>query len=66
MQVFASVGLLERLARHGIRNPNGEGESIMEPDLCIEHGDCLGTRHPEFPEYPRFCSLAAFPAAVSR
>ena len=33
MQVFAPVGLLERLAGHGVRNLHGEGESLAKPDL---------------------------------
>ena len=33
MQVFAPVGLLEGLARHGVRNLHGEGESLPKPDL---------------------------------
>ena len=33
MQVFAPVGLLERLTRHGVRNLHGEGKYLAKPDL---------------------------------
>jgi len=42
MQVFAPVGLLERLARHGVRNLDGEGESLAKPDLRVKKIDRLG------------------------
>src|SRR4030067_1874559 len=51
MQVFAPVGLLEGPARHGVRNLDGEGESLAKPDLRIKKIDRLGTRDSEFAKY---------------
>lgn len=50
-ETLTVIGVLQSLARFGVRDFHGEGEALLEGHLSVEQRDGLGCREPELREH---------------